>query len=960
MNRKRFFALITSFALMATLAAPISAMTSTEMQEMIEALNAQIALLQQQLANLSGGSTTTPSFTGIPASFTFTRNLRLGSSGDDVKYLQIILNSDPDTRLRESGVGAPGQETSYFGPLTEAAVIKFQNKYATTVLHPLSLTNGTGFVGSSTRTKLNAILVEATEPEVVLPPVDDDDDDEPSVPAAAPMTVSLAADTPTSANLWRGSANNVVAKFTFNGGSAPVNVSGLTLRSYGTTEATGTTDITAVKILDENNVQVGTDRTVAGNLVNFVFVPSVSIPANSSRTLSVAVNVGTGATVMSQARYGIESASSVSGGVFTGTFPVVGESFTIIPAGSSGSVSVADYGNVPLTSVKIGQKDVVLERFTVSAGSNEDVIISQIAVTNAAAATISDNDISNLRIREVGGQEVAGPANLLNRKATFNLTTPISLTKGTAKNFELIGDIVSGNSRDVRINLAAGAVVAEGVSSGISLVSSGSSTSTTITIGTGQLVVSMSGSHPVGASASVVQNSTRKTLAAFDVRSLGEDVILNSIDLKFNANPDIAGAKPLISVGLYDGDALVSNLQDVSDENDATFSLNWTIPAGTAKTLYVRGIDSSLDASGGSATLITTWSGYDGYGLSSGVALKSTADVSALGITVYAAGDATLAASTTKTPHNQAIRVPSNGVTLAALRVYAVREDSKLTNLIITTSHADKVSGLTIHAEDGTTLSVPVAESGQKFTFDATHLLQDIVFAKGEYTTLLLKGNVIAAQADYTLSIANTDDHFIAVGVNSSSQISKKNLPFAISSPHSGGTFTFTDKVIEMEKDATSPSGSVSRATQTVTGVWTLTNEDASAADATITAIKFTSKTGLPSGLTDGVDGGGDAALFSLYDGDGNKISVDADRDLVKANGTIEFHTLGTNLVVSAGQPKTLKLVVNTTDTSIWPSNTQIQWTLAAYADATVTDGGVGYAGSVWSIPADANIVSLP
>jgi len=85
----------------------------------------------------------------------FQRNLKLGDVGDDVKELQIFLNKSVDTQIAVSGVGSPGNETRYFGSLTKASVIRFQNKYRIDVLHPIGLSYGTGYVGEMTLDKLN-------------------------------------------------------------------------------------------------------------------------------------------------------------------------------------------------------------------------------------------------------------------------------------------------------------------------------------------------------------------------------------------------------------------------------------------------------------------------------------------------------------------------------------------------------------------------------------------------------------------------------------------------------------------------------------------------------------------------------------------------------------------------------------------------------------------------------------
>lgn len=103
----------------------------------------------------------------FPVQAQFDRNLSLGSVGPDVIELQKILNQDSATRVASSGPGSPGNETSYFGSLTHTAVIRFQNLYRDEVLAPVGLYSGTGYVGNSTREKLNSLENEVDSVELL-------------------------------------------------------------------------------------------------------------------------------------------------------------------------------------------------------------------------------------------------------------------------------------------------------------------------------------------------------------------------------------------------------------------------------------------------------------------------------------------------------------------------------------------------------------------------------------------------------------------------------------------------------------------------------------------------------------------------------------------------------------------------------------------------------------------------
>ena len=131
------------------------AVTVEELQIQIAALQAQIAALQQQLAELQEKE---------GWCHDFNVNLKYGDAGNEVQALQIALEKEgfsiPD--LEKKGV-------AYFGDYTASAVVGFQEKYASEILAPWGLVHGTGFVGLTTRAKLNNIYgCEAEEKSITV------------------------------------------------------------------------------------------------------------------------------------------------------------------------------------------------------------------------------------------------------------------------------------------------------------------------------------------------------------------------------------------------------------------------------------------------------------------------------------------------------------------------------------------------------------------------------------------------------------------------------------------------------------------------------------------------------------------------------------------------------------------------------------------------------------------------
>ena len=136
-------------------------------EELIRSLRQQIAELQQQIIELQAeliklrdGVKETEA--QVIESHEFTKNLVKGMRSEDVKEVQDLLSQFPDIYLE-------GLVTGYFGSLTEKAVKKFQEKHAEEILSPYGLTEGTGFVGPTTRVKLNELARESVPAVSVVP-----------------------------------------------------------------------------------------------------------------------------------------------------------------------------------------------------------------------------------------------------------------------------------------------------------------------------------------------------------------------------------------------------------------------------------------------------------------------------------------------------------------------------------------------------------------------------------------------------------------------------------------------------------------------------------------------------------------------------------------------------------------------------------------------------------------------
>jgi len=110
---------------------------------LIATLQAQLQALLAQIAVLTGGS----AGANASANAIFNRDLQTGSTGADVTALQVWLNTH-GYLVASSGAGSPGNETTKFGALTRAALIKLQKA--------AGITPTAGYFGPKTRAYIAA------------------------------------------------------------------------------------------------------------------------------------------------------------------------------------------------------------------------------------------------------------------------------------------------------------------------------------------------------------------------------------------------------------------------------------------------------------------------------------------------------------------------------------------------------------------------------------------------------------------------------------------------------------------------------------------------------------------------------------------------------------------------------------------------------------------------------------
>jgi len=518
---------LTMVAMIAPMAA--NAMTAAQMQ-------AEIATLQAQLNALNSTTTTTTSGS-MPAAcvgVTFTRNLRVGMSGQDVKCLQAILNLSASTQVSLTGAGSPGMESMYFGPKTLHAVMIWQ---AAAGFTPASQ------IGPLSRAKLNAWLAGTSSTTTTTTTTTypagctsasgySTTTGQPCsagavVQGTGPISVMLSNDSPaTGGSIVGGQATADLAHFTFTGNGT---VTSVTLQRSGISDQN---TLTNVYLFDGNTrITDGYSFNINGQLV----MNGLSIAVAGSHEISVR------ADVLSTAA---NTASSIA--VSLVGYTANGTSSTVNVNGGLMMVVVGNLATAYLGSNTVYNSNTVT---TVNAGTSGYTFWSAPLQVNVRSVWLKMADfkivgsapsdaLSNMRMF-IDGVDTGKLATVMaingSNYAVLDLTSaPVSLATGS-HTIDFRADIQKGTNRTVQISVQqASDFTITDPQLGVNIALLGPSgaafstnTGANVSIATGSATVVVDPTF--NAQTNVSGGSANAVIGRFIVHPYGEDVKVTSL-----------------------------------------------------------------------------------------------------------------------------------------------------------------------------------------------------------------------------------------------------------------------------------------------------------------------------------------------------------------------------------------------------------------------------------------------
>jgi len=653
-----------------------NASTLSTLQAQVQALLAQIAALQGTGTATTGG-----------ACFTFTQNESQGMSGGQVMWVQEFLNGHGSI-VAASGAGSPGNETSYFGARTRAAVAKWQ---AAQGISPTA-----GYWGPLSRARANAIC--AANPNPTPTPT----------PTGAGITVTSGAQPANSLAPMKATRVPFTTFTLTNNSGAAVTINGIAIQRTGLANDSA---FAGVILIDQNGLQYGNAQTFNSNHMATVG-GTFTMQAGQSMTFTVAGNMETSALgnagqVASISVTGVNTTVPV-----TGTLPITGASQTINESLTIGTATANTSGFDPngTRSEAIGTTGVTFSAVRLTANTEDQKLYS---ITWNETGSAGSTDLSNLKTI-VNGTSYPVTVDASGKYFTSTFPGGVLITKGNSADVYIKGDITGSNAsgRTVEFDIyrasdiyMVGQTFGYGIlptasTSGGPFVSSGNNSNSgfqatsnpfyygsfvSVTGGT-LSTVSVASSVPP---ANVAVNVSNQVLGGFTTNFTGEPVTVQSVIVHVATT---SGATQIQNATLVDQNGNVvagpdDSVYVSSGVSTITFNSSVTFPVGSM-TYTIKGTVSSGATNGATYTLSTNprndWT--NPVGQTSGTTLTLTNTTITMSTMTVQPGQLTISASAS--PAATTVSLNSNNLTIANIVLDASQsgENVRLNSLPVVVS----------------------------------------------------------------------------------------------------------------------------------------------------------------------------------------------------------------------------------------------------------------------------------
>lgn len=380
------------------------------------------------------------------------------------------------------------------------------------------------------------------------------------------LTVALSANTPASQTIPNGVSVEML-KFNVTASSdGDVNVTGVKFSAIGLGNAGDINEVTVYS----DGVRLGNSKDVDSNkIAQISFNNTLVIAKGTTKTITVKANMEGVVPPVATGHYGLsinKAADIFTTATVSGSFPINGNDMSATTVTDLGQLTIDNDGT--LSNVKLGDTQATLAKIKVSANGNEDITFSSITLKKDSVSTAADDDFENVKLY-MDGSAVSAATTISGKYVTFNLTSPITITKNNNKRFVVRGDVVDGATKTLKLFLDSTAdVTATGNHYGYAAKIDNKFTGNGVIIDAGSITI-----EKVNAANDKIRKDTSDVeFGSFKITAnSGKNVELSKFRLTIDATGEAVGA------GVAYGQ--IENVELFDRTNNTTYDLTYSATA---------------------------------------------------------------------------------------------------------------------------------------------------------------------------------------------------------------------------------------------------------------------------------------------------------------------------------------------------------------------------------------------